>query len=84
MQIVGDRFVFQSEVLFASGSADLQPGGEKQLASVAQRLVEIAPSIPKDINWVLQVDGHTDSTPISTPRSFRPTGSCRPPAPSRW
>jgi chemotaxis protein MotB len=65
VQIVGDRFVFQSEVLFPSGSAQLQPGGEKQLASVAQRLMEIGSRIPKDINWVLQVDGHTDDKPIS-------------------
>lgn len=65
VQIVGDRFVFQSEVLFPSGSAQLQPGGEKQLASVAQRLVEISKSIPKNINWVLQVDGHTDNKPIN-------------------
>ena len=65
VQIVGDRFVFQSEVLFPSGSAQLQPGGEKQLASVAARLMEIASRIPKDINWVLQVDGHTDDKPIN-------------------
>ncbi|HEX9558110.1 MAG TPA: peptidoglycan -binding protein [Reyranella sp.] len=65
VQIVGDRFVFQSEVLFPSGSAQLQPGGEKQLASVAQRLIDIASRIPKDINWVLQVDGHTDDKPIN-------------------
>ena len=65
VQIVGDRFVFQSEVLFPSGSAVLQPGGEKQLASVAQRLIEISSQIPRSINWVLQVDGHTDSTPIN-------------------
>lgn len=65
VQVVGDRFVFQSEVLFPSGSAQLQPGGEKQLASVAQRLMEIAARIPRDINWVLQVDGHTDDKPIS-------------------
>jgi chemotaxis protein MotB len=65
VQIVGDRFVFQSEVLFPSGSAQLQPGGEKQLADVAQRLIEISQSIPKDINWVLQVDGHTDNKPIN-------------------
>ena len=65
VQIVGDRFVFQSEVLFPSGSAQLQPGGEKQLASVAQRLIEIGSRIPKDINWVLQVDGHTDDKPIN-------------------
>ncbi|MFZ5779742.1 MAG: peptidoglycan -binding protein [Pseudomonadota bacterium] len=64
VQIVGDRFVFQSEVLFPSGSAQLQPAGEKQLAQVAQRLVDISSRIPKDINWVLQVDGHTDDKPI--------------------
>jgi chemotaxis protein MotB len=69
VQVVGDRFVFQSEVLFPSGSADLQPGGEKQLASVAQRLLEISSKIPKDINWVLQIDGHTDNKPINT-RAF--------------
>jgi chemotaxis protein MotB len=66
VQIVGDRFVFQSEVLFPSGSAALQSSGEKQLASVAQRLIEISSKIPKDINWVLQVDGHTDNKPINT------------------
>ncbi len=66
VQIVGDRFVFQSEVLFPSGSALLQPGGEKQLANVAQRLLEISAKIPKDISWVLQVDGHTDNKPINT------------------
>jgi chemotaxis protein MotB len=64
VQIVGDRFVFQSEVLFPSGSSQLQPEGEKQLASVAQRLLEIASRIPNNINWVLQVDGHTDDKPI--------------------
>ena len=66
VQIVGDRFVFQSEVLFPSGSAQLQKSGEKQLAAVAQRLIEISSKIPKDINWVLQVDGHTDNKPINT------------------
>ncbi len=65
VQIVGDRFVFQSEVLFPSGSAKLAESGEKQLANVAKRLVEISATIPKDINWVLQVDGHTDNKPIS-------------------
>lgn len=66
VQIVGDRFVFQSEVLFPSGSAKLQEGGEKQLANVAKRLVEIAATIPKDVNWVLQVDGHTDNKAIAS------------------
>lgn len=67
VQVVGDRFVFQSEVLFPSGSAQLQPAGEKQLAVVARRLVELASRIPRDINWVLQVDGHTDDKPIKSP-----------------
>ncbi len=66
IQIVGDRFVFQSEVLFPSGSAKLQEGGEKQLANVAKRLVEIAATIPKEVNWVLQVDGHTDNKAIAS------------------
>ncbi len=66
VQIVGDRFVFQSEVLFPSSSADLQPGGMEQLASVGRRLVEIAGRIPSDIPWVLQIDGHTDNRPIRT------------------
>ena len=66
VQIVGDRFVFQSEVLFPSGSAQLQPGGEKQLGAVAPRLIEISKKIPADIPWVLQVDGHTYNKPINT------------------
>lgn len=67
VQVVGDRFIFQSEVLFPSGSADLQAAGEQQLANVARRVVEIADRIPKDISWVLQVDGHTDDKPIRSP-----------------
>ena len=54
---------------YPSGSAQLQQSGEKQLASVAQRLIEIASKIPREINWVLQVDGHTDNKPINT-RAF--------------
>ena len=65
--IVGDRFVFQSEVLFRSGSATLQPGGETQLAQLAATLLEIANDIPDDIDWILRVDGHTDRVPINTP-----------------
>ena len=65
VQIVGDRFVIQSEVLFQSGAAVIQPGGEKLLAIVARQLVEFSARIPKSANWVLQVEGHTDSTPIS-------------------
>ena len=68
IQIVGDRFVFQSEVLFASGSDHLAANGTAQLAKLAKTLKEIAAGIPKDINWVLRVDGHTDRVPISTPK----------------
>lgn len=66
--IVGDRFVFQSEVLFPSGSADLEPQGLIQIANVADALKEIGDKIPKEIDWILQVDGHTDTRPIRTPQ----------------
>ena len=64
--IVGDRFVFQSEVLFASGSADLGPEGVVRIAQLAESLIEIAAKIPADLPWILQVDGHTDNKPINT------------------
>ena len=67
IRIVGDRFVFQSEVLFASGSAVLEPEGQVQLSRLAVALREISVTIPEDINWILRVDGHTDHRPISTP-----------------
>jgi chemotaxis protein MotB len=66
--IVGDRFVFQSEVLFPSGSAELEPTGLIQIANVADALKEIGEKIPKEIDWILQVDGHTDTRPIRTPQ----------------
>ena len=66
IRIVGDRFVFQSEVLFPSGSADLNPGGADQIAKLAATLTDIAARIPDDLNWVLRVDGHTDRRPIRT------------------
>ena len=67
VRIVGDRFVFQSEVLFPSGQATLQPGGRDQIDKLARTIKEISVNIPTDINWVLRVDGHTDRIPISTP-----------------
>lgn len=67
IRIVGDRFVFQSEVLFATGSADLGQEGRVQLAKFAQTLLDISRNIPPEIDWVLRVDGHTDKRPISTP-----------------
>ncbi len=65
IRVVGDRFVFQSELLFVSGSAALEDGGVGQLAQLARTLKEISAKIPKDIDWVLRVDGHTDRRPIS-------------------
>lgn len=68
IQIVGDRFVFQSEVLFPSGSAELNPQGREQMAKLARTLIDIAKKIPADLPWVLRVDGHTDKVPINTPQ----------------
>ena len=68
VQIVGDRFVFQSEVLFAQGQAEIAAEGQDQLAKLAITLADIATKIPEDINWVLQVDGHTDDVPIRAGR----------------
>lgn len=68
IRIEGDRFVFQSEVLFGSGQAVLNPEGEGQLRQLAEALVQIAAEIPDDIEWILRVDGHTDERPISTAR----------------
>lgn len=64
IRIVGDRFVFQSEVLFALGSADLSPEARKRLLPLASALRGIGREIPPGINWILEVDGHTDSRPI--------------------
>lgn len=66
--VVGDRFVFQSEVLFDPAQAALKEEGERQLVDLAQRLRDIAQRIPRDVDWVLQVDGHTDVIPINTPQ----------------
>lgn len=68
VRIVGDRFVFQSEVLFASGSDSLGADGRAQLAELARALKEVAAKIPEDIHWVLQVEGHTDVVPIRSER----------------
>ncbi len=68
IQIVGDRFVFQSEVLFASGSDVLAPSGRLQMAKLGKTLKGITVTIPSDINWVLRIDGHTDRVPIQTLR----------------
>jgi chemotaxis protein MotB len=65
IQIVGDRFLFSSEVLFPSGSADLLPEGRAQIGQVAQILTQVSDRIPEGIDWILRVDGHTDNIPIS-------------------
>ena len=70
IRVVGDRFVFQSELLFASGSAQIGSAGQIQLSRLAQTLREVADRFPPEIDWILRVDGHTDSQPIST-SSFR-------------
>src|SRR5437899_7633993 len=63
VQIVGDRFIFQSEVLFATGSADISDEGKRQLAAFADTLKNIGARIPDNIDWLLRVDGHTDKQP---------------------
>ncbi len=68
VRIVGDRFVFQSEILFHSGEAELEGPGREQLRRLAESLQQIADTIPSDIDWVLRIDGHTDERPIQTPR----------------
>jgi len=64
IRVVGDRFVFQSEVLFGSGEAELGEEGKNQLAKLGETLTTIAADIPDDIDWVMRVDGHTDKVPI--------------------
>jgi len=66
-KIVGDRFVFPSDVLFDTGSAELKPSAYGQLDKLATALKEIEGDIPPDIAWVMRVDGHTDINPIATP-----------------
>lgn len=65
IRIVGDRFVFQSEVLFGQGLAELNEGGKEEMLKVAEALIQIGNEIPDDIAWVLRVDGHTDDVPLS-------------------
>ena len=68
IQIKGDRFVFQSEILFESGSTDIQSGGRVALSLIAKTLIDLSNQIPTDLDWILQVDGHTDKVPIATAR----------------
>ncbi|QDZ11421.1 peptidoglycan -binding protein [Devosia ginsengisoli] len=68
VRVVGDRFVFQSEVLFAPGQADISSEGTPDLDALAEAILQLETEIPPDINWVLRIDGHTDIRPISNAR----------------
>jgi chemotaxis protein MotB len=65
VRVVGDRFVFQSSVLFDVGKADISPAGHQSLDTLAAAVVDLEREIPPDIPWILRVDGHTDNSPIS-------------------
>lgn len=66
VQVVGDRFVFQSEVLFDAGQANISTEGRQQIAALAAAILELESQIPAEIPWVLRIDGHTDRRPIAT------------------
>ncbi len=68
IRIVGDRFVFQSEVLFPPGGDALQPAGQAEMGKLADAARQLAREIPTDINWIIRVDGHTDNVPIRSGR----------------
>ena len=71
IRIVGDRFVFQSEVLFASGGDQINEAGQAEMKKLADAILELAREIPPEINWVLRVDGHTDNVPLSGTGRYR-------------
>ena len=66
IKVVGDRFIFESELLFDSASANLQENGKAKLKQIAMTLMETTNEIPTDIDWIIQVEGHTDKRPINT------------------
>src|SRR6478752_7648876 len=68
IRIVGDRFVFQSEVFFDTGQAVLLPEGQAELDKLATALIDLDQRIPSEVAWVLRVDGHTDVRPIRSPQ----------------
>ena len=68
IKVVGDRFIFESELLFDSASANLQENGKEKLKEIGITLMETTKQIPSDIDWIIQVEGHTDKRPISTPQ----------------
>lgn len=71
IRIVGDRFVFQSEVLFSSGAAEINTAGQTEMVKLADAIRQLEREIPSEINWVLRVDGHTDDVPLSGTGRYR-------------
>lgn len=71
IRVVGDRFVFQSEVLFPSGGSELNEEGLGEMTKLARALIELGQEIPDEIEWVLRVDGHTDNIPLSGTGRYR-------------
>ncbi|MCC0037653.1 MAG: peptidoglycan -binding protein [Brucellaceae bacterium] len=71
IRIVGDRFVFQSEVLFPSGSEVINDAGRDEMKKLADAIIDLQKEIPPEINWVLRVDGHTDNIPLSGTGRYR-------------
>jgi chemotaxis protein MotB len=71
IRIVGDRFVFQSEVLFESGAEEINDAGQVEMKKLADAIIELQKEIPPEINWVLRVDGHTDNKPLSGAGRYR-------------
>ena len=71
IRIVGDRFVFQSEVLFSLGSDELGVEGQVEMQKLAATLMEIEKSLPTDIDWILQIEGHTDNLPVKKGQTYR-------------
>lgn len=66
IRVVGDRFVFQSEIFFDPGSATLKPEAQAELDKLASAILDLEKEIPADISWALRIDGHTDNRPIAT------------------
>ena len=71
IRVVGDRFVFQSEVFFDLGQAQLKPAGMAELEKLSATIADLAREIPPDVNWILRVDGHTDARPLSGAGQFK-------------
>jgi len=71
IRIVGDRFVFQSEVLFPTGSDEINDAGKVEMKKLADAIIELQKEIPPEISWVLRVDGHTDNKPLSGTGRYR-------------